>query len=102
MSVVINENLNSVVKKDILALNSKIQEFVSGQVSDEKFRAYRLARGVYGQRQLGVQMIRIKLPYGRLNSEQLIRIADVCDEFAGGVMHATTRQDIYSRSAIAE
>ncbi len=94
MSVVINENLNNVVKKDILALNSKIQEFVSGQVSDEKFRAYRLARGVYGQRQLGVQMIRIKLPYGRLNSEQLIRIADVCDEFAGGVMHATTRQDI--------
>ena len=94
MSVVINENLNNVVKKDILALNSKIEEFVSGQVSDEKFRAYRLARGVYGQRQLGVQMIRIKLPYGRLNSEQLIRIADVCDEFAGGVMHATTRQDI--------
>jgi sulfite reductase (ferredoxin) len=94
MSVVINDNLSNIVKKDILALNSKIQEFVSGQVSDEKFRAYRLARGVYGQRQLGVQMIRIKLPYGRLNSEQLVRIADVCDEFAGGTMHATTRQDI--------
>ena len=94
MSVVINENLDKVVKKDILALDSKIQEFVSGQVSDEKFRAYRLARGVYGQRQLGVQMIRIKLPYGRLNSEQMIRIADVCDEYASGVMHATTRQDI--------
>jgi sulfite reductase (ferredoxin) len=94
MSVVINEGLDNVVKKDILALGDKIEEFVSGKVSDEKFRAYRLARGVYGQRQLGVQMIRIKLPYGRLNSEQMIRIADVCDEFAGGVMHATTRQDI--------
>jgi sulfite reductase (ferredoxin) len=94
MSVVIKESLDSVVKKDILALDNKIQEFVSGQVSDEKFRAYRLARGVYGQRQLGVQMIRIKLPYGRLNSEQLIRIADVCDEYASGLMHATTRQDI--------
>jgi sulfite reductase (ferredoxin) len=94
MSVVINESLDTIVKKDILALNDKIQEFVEGKVSDEKFRAYRLARGVYGQRQLGVQMIRIKLPYGRLNSEQLVRIADVCDEFASGVMHATTRQDI--------
>ncbi len=94
MSVVIKETLDSVVKKDILALDTKIQEFVSGQVPDEKFRAYRLARGVYGQRQLGVQMIRIKLPYGRLNSEQMIRIADVCDEYASGVMHATTRQDI--------
>lgn len=94
MSVVISEGIDQVVKKDIFALENKIQEFITGQVSDEKFRAYRLARGVYGQRQLGVQMIRIKLPYGRLNSEQLVRIADVCDEFASGVMHATTRQDI--------
>jgi sulfite reductase (ferredoxin) len=94
MSVVIKQDLDNIVKKDILALNDKIEEFVSGKVSDEKFRAYRLARGVYGQRQLGVQMIRIKLPYGRLNSEQLIRIADVCDEYASGILHATTRQDI--------
>jgi sulfite reductase (ferredoxin) len=28
----------------------------------ERFRSLRLARGVYGQRQEGVQMIRIKLP----------------------------------------
>ena len=94
MSIVLNEGIDQVVKKDILALNDKIQEFNTGKVSDEKFRSYRLARGVYGQRQLGVQMIRIKLPYGRLNSEQMIRIADVCDEFASGIMHATTRQDI--------
>jgi sulfite reductase (ferredoxin) len=31
----------------------------------ERFRL-RLARGVYGQRQEGVQMIRIKLPFGKV------------------------------------
>jgi sulfite reductase (ferredoxin) len=39
--------------------NSFIQE---GKIDEERFRSLRLARGVYGQRQEGVQMIRIKLP----------------------------------------
>ena len=33
-----------------------------GEMDEEKFRSLRLARGVYGQRQPGVQMVRIKLP----------------------------------------
>jgi sulfite reductase (ferredoxin) len=53
-----------------------------------------LARGVYGQRQFGVQMIRIKLPYGKVTSEQLHRIAGVSDEYSRGRLHITTRQDI--------
>jgi sulfite reductase (ferredoxin) len=53
-----------------------------------------LARGIYGQRQEGVQMIRIKLPFGRLSSEQLLRIADVSDKYSTGRLHITTRQDI--------
>lgn len=39
-------------------------------------------------------MIRIKLPYGKVTGEQLIRIADVADEYSNGVLHITTRQDI--------
>ncbi|HEY0433663.1 MAG TPA: HEPN domain-containing protein, partial [Chitinophagaceae bacterium] len=53
-----------------------------------------LARGVYGQRQPGVQMVRIKLPYGKMTLAQWARIADVSDEFATGNLHLTTRQDI--------
>ena len=43
----------------------------------EQFRAFRLLRGVYGQRQEGTQMIRVKIPFGRLDSRGLEALADV-------------------------
>jgi sulfite reductase (ferredoxin) len=82
------------VEKDILDLEKKIYAFKNNQIDEEKFRSLRLARGIYGQRQPGVQMVRIKIPYGKLTSRQLIRIADISDEYASGTLHATTRQDI--------
>lgn len=85
---------NPVVEKDILELERKIRLFHEGKIDEERFRSLRLARGVYGQRQFGVQMIRIKLPYGKVTSEQLHRIADVSDEYSRGRSHITTRQDI--------
>lgn len=86
------ENPN--VEKDILELERKIHQFKKGTLDEEKFRSLRLARGVYGQRQQGVQMIRIKLPYGKVTSKQLHRICDVSDEYSTGRLHITTRQDI--------
>jgi hypothetical protein len=56
----------------------KIALFKDGKIDDERFRSLRLARGVYGQRQEGVQMIRIKLPL--VTSEQLVRITKVSDD----------------------
>ncbi|WBL25010.1 HEPN domain-containing protein [Zunongwangia sp. HGR-M22] len=85
---------NPVVEKDIIDLEKKIRLFREGQADEEKFRSLRLARGVYGQRQAGVQMVRIKLPFGKVTSEQLHRIADVSDEYSTGRLHITTRQDI--------
>lgn len=85
---------NNIVEKDIIELEKKIYQFHNGQIDGEKFRSLRLARGVYGQRQEGVQMIRIKLPYGKVTSQQLRRIADVSDEYSTGRLHTTTRQDI--------
>ena len=85
---------NPIVERDIIELERKIHEFRQGIIPEEKFRSLRLARGVYGQRQPGVQMVRIKLPYGRMTLAQWKRIADVSDEFATGNLHLTTRQDI--------
>ncbi len=85
---------NPVVEKDIIELADKIAQFKNLQIDEEKFRSLRLARGVYGQRQQGVQMIRIKLPYGKVKSNQLHRIAAVSDEYSRGRLHITTRQDI--------
>lgn len=89
------ENLhNPIVEKDILDLERKIRLFREGKIDEEKFRSLRLARGVYGQRQPGVQMVRIKLPFGKVTTRQLRRIADISDEYASSNLHATTRQDI--------
>lgn len=85
---------NPLVEKDIVELANKIELFRNGKIDEEKFRSLRLARGVYGQRQEGVQMIRIKLPYGRVRSSQLTRICDVSEKYSTGRLHITTRQDI--------
>lgn len=83
-----------IVNRDIIELEKSIYAFQNGQLHEEKFRSLRLARGVYGQRQPGVQMVRIKIPLGRFSARQLRRIADLSDEYATGNLHLTTRQDV--------
>jgi sulfite reductase (ferredoxin) len=85
---------NPIVEQDIIDLGQKIQLFKEGKIDEEKFRSLRLARGVYGQRQEGVQMIRIKIPYGKMSFDQWSRICAVSDEYSTGNLHFTTRQDI--------
>ncbi|MBV7532928.1 nitrite reductase [Chitinophaga sp. sic0106] len=85
---------NPIVERDIIELEKKIRAFREGNIPEEKFRSLRLARGVYGQRQQGVQMVRIKLPYGKMTLQQWKRISDISDEYSTGNLHLTTRQDV--------
>ena len=85
---------NPIVQKEIIELEKRIHAFRGGTMDGERFRSLRLARGIYGQRQEGVQMIRIKLPYGKVTSEKLNRIIEVSEEYSTGRLHITTRQDI--------
>lgn len=85
---------NPVVAQDIIDLEKKIRLFRDGKIDEDKFRSLRLLRGIYGQRQPGVQMVRIKIPFGRITTRQIRRIADISDEYASSNLHATTRQDI--------
>ncbi|MDX2194926.1 MAG: nitrite reductase [Cytophagales bacterium] len=94
MAITINPDIDKEAIKDIKELDDKISKFRLGLIDEERFRKFRLTRGVYGQRQPGVQMIRIKLPYGKVTVNQLLKISDVCDKYATGILHLTTRQDI--------
>lgn len=85
---------NPIVEQEIIELEKKIRAYQAGQMPEEKFRSLRLARGVYGQRQAGVQMVRIKLPFGKVTFKQLLKIAAISDEYASRNLHLTTRQDI--------
>ncbi|MEO8875342.1 MAG: nitrite/sulfite reductase, partial [Polyangiaceae bacterium] len=78
---------------DIDEFVSKLASFEAGEITNEQFRAFRLTRGVYGQRQDGVQMLRVKVPMGLLGKDQLDAFADVADTYARGLGHITTRQN---------
>ena len=72
-----------------------VQTFNAGGIDADRFTAVRLQQGVYGQRQQGVNMLRIKIPGGRLNAGQVDAVADVAESFSQrGIAHVTTRQAI--------
>ena len=71
-----------------------LAKYESGELTADQFRAFRLLRGVYGQRQEGTQMIRVKIPFGRLDSKGLEALADVGERWSRGFGHVTTRQNV--------
>src|SRR4051794_28190985 len=80
--------------KDIEEFVATLEKFESGEMSPDQFRAFRLVRGVYGQRQEGVQMLRVKIPFGRVDERALVALADVADRWSRGFGHITTRQNV--------
>ena len=81
-------------KADIQELKDKIDAFKAGHMNEERFKSFRLVRGVYGQRQAGVQMFRLKLPYGKITADQLATVANLSEQYSNGNLHLTTRQNI--------
>ncbi len=81
--------------EEINRFEQAIVTFNEGGIDADRFTAVRLQQGVYGQRQQGVNMLRIKIPGGRLKAEQLEAVADVVSTHAQrDIAHVTTRQAI--------
>lgn len=78
---------------EIDAFVGMLRRFERGEIDAEQWRAYRVVRGAYSQRQDGVHMLRIKLPQGRADAAQLRALADVADRYSRGYGHVTTRQN---------
>ena len=72
-----------------------LESYERGELTAEQWRKYRLVRGLYGQRQAeDAQMLRVKIPQGVLNGDQLRALADVADRYSRGFGHITTRQNL--------
>ncbi len=82
------------VRTEIERFRTYINDYLAGNLTDDQFRALRLRFGCYGQRQPGVQMIRTKIPGGKLTAAQMDALAEVSDEYAAGKGHVTTRQNL--------
>jgi len=88
------DGLPQEVRDELDLFERQIKDYLAGQTGEIKFQKIRLQLGVYAQRQDGVQMQRIKIPFGGLNSAQLRRLADCSDKYASNFLHLTTRQDV--------
>jgi sulfite reductase beta subunit-like hemoprotein len=71
-----------------------LERFERGEITPDQWRAYRLVRGTYGQRQPEGQMVRVKIPQGILDGEQLEALAEVAQNHSRGFGHVTTRQNL--------
>ncbi len=80
--------------RDVDEFVETLARFERGELSSEDFRRYRLTRGVYGQRQEGVQMIRVKLPQGVAAPAAIEALATVAERWGHGYANITTRQNL--------
>lgn len=118
----LSDQLVDQISENIAGFESQMELKKQGKVSDPLFAESRLRLGLYGQRYdnghrfdgektrdiafpnpftKGPEthwdapgMVRIKIPKGEVNPEQLELIADLSEEYSDGVNHITTRQDI--------
>ena len=88
------EALAPEIEREIQIFEVEIERLKRGKISEEHFKHFRLNHGIYGQRQPGVHMIRVKIPSGLLNATQLEMLGEISENHGHGLAHVTTRQDV--------
>ena len=71
---------------------AQVQRRLAGSLTEEEFKPLRLMNGVYLQ--LHAYMLRVAIPYGTLDAEQMRRLAHLAEKWDRGYGHFTTRQNI--------
>lgn len=81
--------------RDVDEFVERLGQFERGEITSDEWRAFRLLRGAYGQRQEGQwHMLRVKLPAGYVRADQLRTLAQIAEETSRGFGHITTRQNV--------
>jgi len=115
--------LSDQLAEEIDTFDTEVELRRQGKLDEKIFAETRLRRGAYGQRYDNSQrhdgektqqiafpegknskgpgtawdapgMMRIKIPFGGLNCEQLVLLAELAEEYSDDILHITTRQDI--------
>ncbi|PKP99725.1 MAG: sulfite reductase [Alphaproteobacteria bacterium HGW-Alphaproteobacteria-13] len=84
---------------DQAMVDARVEEFrdqtrrrIAGDMNDDQFKPLRLKNGLYLQ--LHAYMLRVAIPYGTLNSQQMRKLADIARKYDRGYGHFTTRQNL--------
>lgn len=87
--------LDPIVEDELIKFEDGVRRYLAGELEEDVFRVFRLNQGIYGQRQGGHnQMVRIKVPFGRLEPEQLEMLGYLATTYSRGWAHLTTRQNV--------
>ena len=82
-------------RQEIEEFRQLVEKYFLGEIPPDQFKARRLHMGTYGIRETkDIHMMRIKIPQGRLNAEQLEALADLAQSYSKEIGHITTRQDM--------
>jgi sulfite reductase beta subunit-like hemoprotein len=88
-------DLEPEIEREIDRFEDAVGRYLAGEIEDDAFRVFRLNQGIYGQRQGGHnQMVRVKIPHGRIEPEQLEMLAYIAETYSRGWAHLTTRQNV--------
>ena len=93
-----------ILERELDDFTTEATKFLDGQTPEDTFIKFRLKQGVYGQRQSGVQMMRVKLPFGGVTPEQMETFADIAENYAPlrkGPHHHAPELPVPSRAAAA-
>ncbi|WP_444924848.1 nitrite/sulfite reductase [Microbulbifer sp. DLAB2-AF] len=82
----------AIINDRVAQFRGQTERYLAGELSEEQFLPLRLQNGLYIQRL--APMLRIAVPYGLLNSNQLRRLARVSRDYDKGYAHFTTRQNL--------
>lgn len=87
-----NQYDQTLVNERVVQFRRQTEQFLNGEISEDRYRALRLRNGIYIQTH--APMLRIAVPYGLLNSTQIRKIAHIARHYDKNYCHFTTRQNI--------
>ena len=70
----------------------QVERRIDGALTEDEFKPLRLMNGLYLQ--LHAYMLRVAIPYGSVNPQQMRQLAMIADRWDKGYGHFTTRQNI--------
>lgn len=87
-----NQYDQQLVDERVAQYRGQTERYLAGEISDEQFLPLRLQNGLYIQRL--APMLRIAIPYGTFNSQQMRKLAHISRHYDKGYGHFSTRQNI--------
>jgi sulfite reductase (NADPH) hemoprotein beta-component len=82
----------AIVDQRVQQFRDQTERHLGGELSDDDFRPLRLQNGLYVQKH--APMLRVAIPYGLVNTQQVRMFAHIAREYDRDYAHFSTRQNI--------